>query len=141
MDSLAYETPFEQHLAIALLGSVLGLLATALTLGYASIGKKHPEGVASALNLWAVGAAPPMLFAAYALVTGLFARGSTARPEDCSLLGLSFVSVLFAPLWFCASLATARPSRKGLFIEVLRLSVFLGWLLSSAVTIGLAAAV
>lgn len=121
--------------------SFAGLLGTAFTLGYVSAAKKHSVDVANALRLWAMGAAPPIVFAAYVLAFGVLERGTTLSAEDSSLLGLSSVSLFFAPLWFCTSLATARPFRNGVFVEVLRLTIFVGWLAAGGITLGLAAGI
>lgn len=119
--------------AMMVVVSIAGLLASAFTLGYASIGEKQPSS-AMALRLWVMGAAPPIVFASYGFAAGVFERGTTLRPEDSSLLGLSFVSLLFAPLWFSASVATAGPFRNGVLVDVLRLSILLGWLAAAGLT-------
>ncbi|AKV01394.1 hypothetical protein AKJ09_08057 [Labilithrix luteola] len=140
MDCLAYGTPVEKDFAIAAMGSLVGLLVTAFTLGYASIEKKHPENVVIALRIWAISAAPPMLSVAFEFVGGGFAKGASIGPGSM-LVGVSVFSIMVAPFTFLGSFGAVLPGKGGLAMELLRVTIFLGWLCAAFIALSIAAAI
>lgn len=129
MSCVACAHPDEQSFTIAVAASLIGLLATAFTLGYTSLEKKHPEAVAHAIRIWAIVAAPPMAAIGYAVATGSLTRTYIL---DSPLVPVSVLSAVFAPFPFLVSIAFVFPGKGGLFLELLRVTIFVGWLSACA---------